>query len=112
MGEYRLLVRANAVPGREAEFDEWYDRIHLGEVLALPGFSAAQRFEVRGEPFAGSGGHRYVTLYELDTDDPEVALRGLRRALASRSLTMSDALDLDTVSAVVIESITERVLPK
>lgn len=71
-----------------------------------------ERFEVRGEPFAGSGGHRYVTLYELDTDDPEATLLGLRWALASRSLTMSDALELDTVSAVVIEAVTERVLPK
>ena len=31
------IILANFVPGREAEYHDWYDRIHAPEVTAVPG---------------------------------------------------------------------------
>jgi hypothetical protein len=46
MARYNYLVISNARAGRESEFDRWYTEQHLHDVLRVPGFIAAQRFEV------------------------------------------------------------------
>ena len=59
-----LLVESRpSAPERDAEFNEWYESVHMPEVLALDGFVSARRFRpVRpGEP--------YVAVYEIDADD-------------------------------------------
>ena len=30
-------------PDREDEYNDWYSRVHLPEILAIPGFTAARR---------------------------------------------------------------------
>jgi hypothetical protein len=46
-----LAIFNNVVPGREAEFDEWFQHEHLAERLAVPGFLLGRRYEaVSGEP--------------------------------------------------------------
>lgn len=44
MGKHLVVVKAKAVAGQEAAFEDWYNKIHLGEVLALPGFLSGQQF--------------------------------------------------------------------
>lgn len=110
MSKYVLLVQSNAVAGKDDEYNQWYDEIHLKEVLALEGFHAAQRFAVRGDPVIGAASHKYVALYELATDDPQASLDALGKAVGEGEMAMSDAIDLRSVSAVLIEPITGRVL--
>lgn len=46
-----LAIFNNVAPGREAEFEEWFQHEHLQERLAVPGFLLGRRYEaVRGEP--------------------------------------------------------------
>jgi len=40
--KYIFVVQANAVNGREQEFNDWYTNRHLLDVMALPGIVAAQ----------------------------------------------------------------------
>jgi hypothetical protein len=40
-----LAIFNNAAPGREAEFDEWFQHEHLAERLAVPGFLLGRRYE-------------------------------------------------------------------
>ena len=40
-----LLVLSSPASGREDEYHEWYTETHLEEVVATPGFVAAQRVE-------------------------------------------------------------------
>jgi heme-degrading monooxygenase HmoA len=35
-----LAIFNNVAPGREAEFEEWFQHEHLAERLAVPGFVA------------------------------------------------------------------------
>ncbi len=108
MGRYVLVVQSNAVAGTDATFNDWYDNVHLGEVLNLAGFVAAERFQVEGDPVAGSSEHRYLALYELETDDPQGAMTALGAA-AQGSMDISDTLDMGNVSAVLYSSLGERV---
>jgi len=52
-----LAIFNNVAPGREAEFEEWFQHEHLRERLGVPGFLLGRRYEaVRGEP-------RYFNFY-------------------------------------------------
>src|SRR3954452_16672598 len=46
-----LAIFSTAAPGREAEFEEWFQHEHLAERLAVPGFLLGRRYEaVAGQP--------------------------------------------------------------
>ncbi len=63
-GRAILLVYADLIDQKyEDEFNAWYDTEHLPELLALPGFLDAARYE------ALAGGPKYLALYELETPD-------------------------------------------
>ena len=52
-----LAIFNNVAPGREAEFEEWFQHEHLAERIAVPGFLLGRRHEaVAGEP-------RYFNFY-------------------------------------------------
>jgi hypothetical protein len=46
-----LAIWNGCAPGREAEFEEWYQHEHFYERIAVPGFRLGRRYEaVRGTP--------------------------------------------------------------
>ena len=49
MRTFTFVALTNAVAGREQEFNDWYDHQHVKDVLAIPGFLTAQRFERVGQ---------------------------------------------------------------
>jgi hypothetical protein len=53
---------------KEIEFNDWYNNIHLPDVLETPGFLAATRYEMR-EFRDGRG--KFLTSYEIETSDIE-----------------------------------------
>lgn len=53
-------------PNREKEFNEWYAQIHLHDMLEIPGFLRATRYEAVN-PAAGQP--KFMTIYEVETDD-------------------------------------------
>ena len=52
-----LAIFNNVAPGREAEFEEWFQHEHLAERIAVPGFLLGRRYE------ALSGQPRYLNFY-------------------------------------------------
>ena len=92
MAKHLVVVKSKAVDGREADFEAWYNGIHLGEVLALPGFITGQQFRYGpdGAPFT------HFAVFDVESDDIEATLVGLGEAFASGSMTLTDALDVNT----------------
>src|SRR4030042_152825 len=68
-------------PSREKEFNEWYDQIHLPDILETPGIKRATRYEIR-EPTEQQG--KYVALYEVETEDIDQTIAKLRETVASK----------------------------
>jgi hypothetical protein len=58
-----LAIFNNAAPGREAEFEEWFQHEHLAERIAVPGFLLGRRYE------AISGQPRYFNFYLTRSPD-------------------------------------------
>lgn len=103
MAKHLLVVFTNAAEGRDDEFNRWYDEVHLGDVLSVEGFVAAQRFELTG--MAGSSSpHRYLALYEIETDDIDAVVE--RLGASGGTMVLSDALRDPT--ALVARPITDR----
>jgi hypothetical protein len=110
MSKFILVVQSNPTKGADDDYNDWYNNVHLGEVLQVDGFSAAQRFAVKGEPVAGAASHPYLAIYELETDDPQAALDALSAGVRDGTIHMSDAIDTHDVSAVLFEPISGRML--
>ena len=56
----------------EQEFNEWYDRVHLPDVVDTPGYVAATRYQIKAFK---KGRGSYLTLYEVETDDIDETIR-------------------------------------
>jgi hypothetical protein len=62
-GKGMLLTSMNIDAADEAEFNRWYDREHLEERVAMPGFLEARRY------VAHEGNPKYLSLYSTETID-------------------------------------------
>jgi hypothetical protein len=83
-----LIVTAEVEPAVEAEWNRWYDTVHLPDALKCPGVRSGRRYVSSGEISETAGGRTervarriYTTIYELDgpgaTTTPEFqAMRG------------------------------------
>jgi hypothetical protein len=95
----------NAVEGKEDEFNEWYSKRHLKDVIAVPGFVSAQRYKIVGEPVAAEPLWRYFASYELDTDDPQGAIADMMSRVNTEKMPMNDGMD-SKFYVVLYEAIT------
>ncbi len=67
MAKWLLVAETNcADAARETEFNEWYDKTHIPDVLETPGFIRATRYE-NTEPLEGEA--KFLATYEIETDD-------------------------------------------
>ena len=91
MTAYQMVVRLNAAPGRDAEFNAWYDSEHVGHVLSVPGFVASKRYRIA----QAHGGRRfaYCTVFDIDTDAIGAVMADLQARAADGRLPLSAALD-------------------
>ncbi len=108
MAKHLLVVLSNAVDGQDEMFNRWYTNTHLGDVLKVPGYVAAQRFKL-SETQLGPGEfpYRYMALYEVETDDLEKACRALTEGAAG-SMYIDPALDRERTVAWFYSPITPR----
>ena len=106
MAKWINLVEANCKDAsREEEFNDWYDNIHLPDVLETPGFVAATRYVIR-EPQDGCG--KYIAVYEIETDDFEQTMEA-RGKLREAQYAQGRGSDLiSSVSQVAYKMATRR----
>jgi hypothetical protein len=91
MARYTFVVFTTPAEGKEEEFNRWYDEVHVPEVLMVPGFTGASRLVFTPTDHAEPR-HRYLALYQIESDDPQVVLAELGRRVQAGEIHMSDAL--------------------
>lgn len=107
MERHIVLVQNNPVEGREDEFNEWYTKEHLPDILRIDGWIAAQRFRMHevqpsvSRPYP----YRYLAIYEME-GDVQANLERLDAAVSR--LRISSALGEPRVAHVFVP-ITGRV---
>jgi hypothetical protein len=109
------LVLTNSKPGQEAEFNDWYDKVHIHDILSVPGIEWAQRFRIsqvkRGDSYKTMPApFQYLALYELEGSAQQV-LQGIEQARNAGRIPWSPALD-PVFSAYIYEPIGDVVKKK
>jgi hypothetical protein len=67
MERWFLTVESNCFdPSKEKKFSDWYNNIHLPDILEIPGFMHAAFYE-NTNPSEGQG--KFLATYEIETDD-------------------------------------------
>ncbi len=98
-----LVVSSHpSAPDREDEYNDWYTDVHLQDIVDLPGFGVATRYQIVDvqanedvEPLS----RKYLAIYELDTDDVEAAAAALKTSVAEGEILVSEALDPENLTA-------------
>jgi hypothetical protein len=108
MARHMMVVFTNATEGQDDAYNEWYSNQHLSDVLAIDGFVAAQRFRLSDISPEQKSGHRYLALYEVETDDVEKVKQALGASIGTPAMVLSPALASD-VNSWFFTAITDRV---
>ena len=94
-----MIAQLNAKTGRGDEFREWYEHVHVRDVMRMDGAVTAQRYEQEEKSGFDAHGHSrftHLTVYELD--DPESVSLAHTEAAGTERLVFSLAADLSDVS--------------
>ncbi|MSR14833.1 MAG: hypothetical protein EXR86_09795 [Gammaproteobacteria bacterium] len=100
-----VVVLTEPTAGREDEYNDYYEKQHLDEVLATTDWTSAQRFRLtaqQGMPCPLP----YLAFYEVEANDPSTVLERLNATRAQR--VQSDALNRKTAGAWVFSEIGPR----
>lgn len=92
MARYKLIALSNAKDGRETEFNEWYDKVHLPDMLRVPGVISGERF-VNVFPAA----HKFVAIFDVEAESLEALAGEIQTRVGTDQMIVSEALDTDTV---------------
>jgi hypothetical protein len=99
MAKHVFLSLLNAQSGKDEKFNDWYRDVHLPEVLTIPGFVAAQRFQLSAAQLPGMETRwKYLVIYEIDDASPAHALAELARRMSGGAMIISDALAPDVAA--------------
>jgi hypothetical protein len=119
MTEHLLLVFSNAKPELADEFNDWYNKVHVVDLVdKIDGIVAGQRFEVAGTYRDSAADYKYLAMYWIPEDKLEAAQAGLKWQRADREEALAagrepavpkfeEGFDGD-VSALFFTSITEK----
>ncbi len=83
MEQWILLVYTNCTdPSREQEFNDWYDNVHLPDVLETAGFVGSTRYATNN-PSADTG--NYLATYEIETEDIDRTMVALQEHMRKKT---------------------------
>ena len=69
-----VVMVNNGDSSKDAEFNEWYNEVHVPDVVGTGSYYHATRYEnINPKP----GGAKYLAIYETDWEDPEAAFKAM-----------------------------------
>ena len=105
---YRYVVFTDCKPGKEEAFNDWYTNRHIHDLVAIPGGTAAQRFErsdLAGKPLTA----RYLAIYEMEAEDPKTIMAEIRTRAGTSRMPISPDLDPGKSTAQLFKVLSDRV---
>jgi hypothetical protein len=96
MAKYVLILNSAAKPGRADEYSDWCRNQHFPDILRIPGVTGAKRYRFMGK--SGDEQARFVSIFDLDCDDPQEILNEMRQRNGTPAMPVSDSYDPTSVS--------------
>jgi uncharacterized protein DUF4286 len=95
MGKWLIVVESHcADSAKEKEFHDWYDKVHVPDILKTKEFVKATRYELQQVTKANGDRDRFLAIYEIEADD-------LDAVLAKHSENMSKAKAEGRLSSLI-----------
>jgi len=94
MEKWLIVVQADcADPSRESEFHEWYDKVHVPDILTVPGVVRVARYE---NVIAMEDQPKFLTALEVEAEDIWQVTAGLQanKAEAEQQGRVSELLKM------------------
>lgn len=107
-----FLVLSNPTEGGDEEYNRWYSRRHITDVLLqVAGVRSVQRFGLaehqrRAPPYS----FRFMALYEVERDSAEKVFAELEARSGTAVMPISDTFDRKHL-AIVFDPITPKLTP-
>jgi hypothetical protein len=103
-----ILVRSNPLPGKEAEYNAWYENVHLPELLQIEGVKAYRRFALATVQMNDKKqSHKYLIQLEIDSNDIPATIS--RMYAAHPAMHMEPVADFANLELSVVQVVTEEV---
>jgi hypothetical protein len=91
MAKYQWIVFSEALPGRDDDYNQWYENQHFPDILRTPGVLSGQRFRV--EPNTSAAQPRYVAIYEVETDDTAAFMAAMVARAGTPDMPLTDSIN-------------------
>lgn len=107
----KLLVYSRPVSAAdEAEYNRWYDEVHLADVCSVPSITGAQRFKASATQMSvmDEPDFEYLAIYDF-TGPAQDVLDGL--VAGGAEWDMSPTLDIASARLVVLDELGEQFVP-
>lgn len=105
MRKFTWVVLTNCDPAHEREFNEWYDEVHIGDLLRIPGVVSAVRSRlaepqmsmvdgalVLCAPRAINAKYKYLACYHLEAEDVSSVLKEVKARSNTKDMEISPYL--------------------
>lgn len=95
MAESALLAYASpASPEQEQQFNDWYESVHIPQVLeVLPEVVNVTRYRLV-DPSGRDSGPRYLSVFEMRGNDVAAAAHAMGSAIENQLFDTSSAMDI------------------
>jgi len=100
---YKLVVMTKPVQGREPEYNDWYQNVHLDDLVAIDGVKSAQRFRLNQAVSCDKPPLPYLAIYDVETEDIDGVIRQLSERPQTGRMVVSTALSNEIFCAVYEE---------
>lgn len=110
MTKHIFMLVTSPPPGEVDEYGIWYVEQHMPHVLEVPGFVSAQRFLLDSASDDSSSAGRYLTIYEIETDDITKVFGELRARAGSNAMPLYAGSDVKMLMRLVGEAVTPKML--
>jgi hypothetical protein len=103
---YFMIIFTNPAPGKEDEYNKWYDAHHATDVVANPGFVSAQRLvasELQVQDVKTP--RKYGVVYTIVTDDLTAVHNENTRRLKAGIIPVEPVLDLPSTVSYTYKAI-------
>lgn len=111
MTKYVFMIITEAPsPEEEEAFEAWYVGQHMPDVLAVPGFTAAQRYRLAPDPDLPGPPTRFLTIYEMECDDRAAVMTEVRRRAGTVQMPLFPGDRKSAPTTIFAEAVTDRLL--
>ena len=111
MSDSYFMVHPNPVEGKDEEFNDWYNTVHLAEMAALPSVTSCQRYRMttaQSNPDMFIPAQKYVAIYKIIAGEEAEFLEQMQNALPSCDPRIA-LIARTSVMTFMMEAISEEV---